>query len=164
MLQQLHARVTTAGRVEIAFFERNQIIEGCHERKLLREQDLDPVLIEFEQVIGCVDAGVDAAGHAFAAVSVARDLKAEPVRFVDDCLNLLERQRWGIHQRRVGCPHVHGAGEILRGVDFHAVDAVQLRFAHCGAREPRAVDVLIFDEAFLKAAPTYPDSNWSRED
>jgi len=47
---------------------------------------------------------------------------------------------------------VHSAGKILRGIDFHPIDAVQLRFAHGGPREPRAVDVLVFDETFLEPA------------
>src|SRR5262249_4754650 len=51
----------------------------------------------------------------------------------------------------IRAPHVHGAGKVLRRVDLDIVDAVQLRFAHRGASEPRAVDVLVLGEALVEA-------------
>ena len=84
-------------------------------------------------MVGGVDAGGEAAAHAFAAVGVASHLQSQPMRLVDDRLDLLEAERRAVDQRGVGPPHVRGAGEILGGVDLDVVDAVELGLAHGGA-------------------------------
>ena len=71
--------------------------------------------------------------------------------FVDDRLDLLERERGAVDEGRVRLPHVGRAGEILGRVNLDVVDAVELRLAHGGAREPRAVDVLVLGESFVEA-------------
>ena len=49
---------------------------------------------------------------------------------------------------------MHRPGKVLRGVNLHPVDAVQLGFPHGRAREPGSVYILVLDEAFLKAPGT----------
>ena len=82
-------------RLQIAGFERDQVVERRHVGKLLLQQHLDARLVEFEQMIGRIDAGIDATVHALAAIGVAGDLEAEPVRLVDDRLDLLEASATG---------------------------------------------------------------------
>src|SRR6266480_4025624 len=82
---------------------------------------------------------------------MAGDSQAEPVCLVDDRLHFLERERRAVDERRVRSPHVHRADEILGRIDLDPVDAVQLCLAHCGAREPRRIGVLVFRESLVIA-------------
>src|SRR5258706_8353803 len=68
--------------------------------------------------------------------------------FIDDRLDLLERQRRAGDERRIGLPHMHGAGKILSRIDLDPVNAMQFCLTHGRARQPRTVDVLVLDEAF----------------
>ena len=101
-------------------------------------------------MVGSIDARSQAAPHALAAVRMAGDLQSEPMRFIDDRLNLLQRQRRAVDQRRIRFPHVHRTHEILRGINLDPVDAVQFRFAHSRASEPRGIDVFVFREHIEK--------------
>jgi len=64
LLHQFHARVAATRGLHVGLLERNQIIEGRNEDLLLLQDDLDRRLVELEQMIGRVDAGIEAAEHA----------------------------------------------------------------------------------------------------
>ncbi len=141
-----------------------EIVERADEGQLLLEQQLHAGIIELEQMRRRIDARVQAAAHALAAIRVAGDLQAEPVRLVGDGVDFLGRERRRRDEAAVGHEQMVRPFEILRRVDLDPVDAVQLGFAHCGAREPRRVYVLAFGElgieplaAFIRVRVARPD-------
>ena len=100
---------------------------------------------------GNVHAGIQAACHAFASIRMADDFQSQPVRFIDNCLDLFKRHRRAVDESCIRFPHVYGTNEILSGIDFDHIHAMQLRLANGGARKPRPVHVLVFREYIEEA-------------
>ena len=73
------------------------------------------------------------------------------MRFIDDGLDLFQRQGRAGYQRSVRLPHVHCTDEILGRVDLDPVDAMQFGLAHGGAREPWRIDVFVFRQLVEEA-------------
>ena len=143
-------RDLSAGDLPVARVEADQVVERHHDRQLLPDDLLQQrvILIELQQMHRQVHARLDARAHAFAAVRVAGDFQPHAMRFVHDGLDFFEGQRRNRDERPVGAELAQlVADEILRRVDLRPVGAVKLQLAHGRAREPRAVDVLVFGEA-----------------
>ena len=93
LLHQPHARVPPVRRMHVLRLRARSDRRAWRRAAALFAAITHAGVVELEQMIGRIDAGVEAACHALAAVGVARDLQAEPVRFVDDGLDFLEGER-----------------------------------------------------------------------
>ena len=134
-----------------AGFERDEIVDGQLERKLLVHQQLEGSIVQIGEVIGCVHAGLETTELPFTAVGVTRDLEPEPMRFINDRHHFFFGKRGAVDEGAIRLEDaVLVADEVLRRVDLHPIHAVQLRLTHRRTREPRRVWVLALGEAILE--------------
>ena len=76
LFREPKAAVPAASRPQIFLFQGDQIVKRYNERKLFLQQDFYARIIKFEQMVGGVDAGGQAAIHPFASIGVTRHLQS----------------------------------------------------------------------------------------
>ena len=140
-----------AGIPQIGLLQRDQIIDRWNKWKFFLQQNLDALVVEFEQMVGCVNSRSEAAHHSFTPVGVTSHFQSQAVSLFHNRLDLFQGQRGTVDQRRVRLPHVNGAGEILGRINLDVIDTMQLGLPNGGASKPGRVEVFAFGKSIVKA-------------